>query len=113
MIDAQQLQDTIYAAKAAGLPPIVYSEGIGTGYWTERGDFVCWNPREDSGRALELAVAAGLSVNTNERDWCSPCTTVTWAAPGRWPEERHGADPIAATRTAIFRAAVAIGKATP
>ena len=77
-----------------------------------------WNPPEDDGDALRLAVKLGLA----------PCLCFQIVIDGeiartgvrhtdrggQYDElESHGSCPYAATRRAIFRAAIAIGRAMP
>lgn len=112
MIDAQQLQDTIHAAKAAGLPPIVYMEGIGTGYWPERGDFVTW-PYE-ARQYVELAGALGLVVGFGA---CAAYAGALMDDGQRLKLSENYADHAGskaqAAERAIFRVAVAIGRGMP
>ena len=66
-----------------------------------------WNPRDDDGDALRLAVKLHMSVLSNE--------TASWVATGlhqivRAEEHHDGSDPYAATRRAIVRAAAEIGR---
>lgn len=87
------------AAKAAGIESL---------YWTQYGHkcFQCngkiqkpWNPLEDDGDALRLAVSLGLLDGGNRY------MTL------RTEEILNGLDPYAATRLAIVRAAAEIGRA--
>jgi len=97
------------AAKAAG---ILTSSWYGNEYYID-GMLSRWNPLEDDGDALRLAVALGLivDVNLNEHvttvDYTTPLGEDECALEGHWPD-RH-----AATRRAITRAAAAIGRAMP
>lgn len=71
----------------------------------------CWNPLDDDGAALRLAVKLTLSIEME--DGTGKLTAYTGAygyGPGKWAEIEHGADPYAATRRAIVRAAAEIGK---
>lgn len=103
------------AAKAAGVDG-VWVETHGT----EVGQDACgigragalfgdklWRPREDDGDALRLAVACRitLTMHGNGVD-----ATDLYLINAYKP---YGGDPYAATREAIFQAAVAIGKAMP
>lgn len=63
-----------------------------------------WNPLEDDGDALRLAVKLGLTVEVLGSRM-EPHTRVL----GK--EEEHRADPCRATRRAIVRAAAEIGRA--
>ena len=95
------------AAKAAGVPQNCYRHGIG-GMWQytpQDGYFgACWNPLDDDGDALRLAVKLRLQVTpgtykTNEvgifRAGAAECYET-------------GIDLAAATRRAIVRAAAAM-----
>jgi len=106
------------AAKAAGIE----SQGWGSDYYADGpfGDrFVeglhtnegVWNPLADDGDALRLAVRLGMSVEV------APRVAVAWVRPTPGKSlidctEELGADPEAATRRAIVRAAAEIGKTT-
>ena len=88
------------AAKAAGIA----SDGLGGCYDIDREKK--WNPLQDDGDALRLAVLLELNI-----DICSDCTCVAG-----WPylledlEELHGHDRYASTRRTIVLAAAEIGK---
>lgn len=84
-----------YAAKAAGIE--VWFDDNGQP-WID-GDKCVWNPRTDSGQALELAVKLSLLCDHD----------VQYAPVNVW----EGEDPLAATRLAITRAAAEIGRAMP
>jgi hypothetical protein len=89
------------AAKAAGI------EHDGVGYVSPNGLPMNWNPLDDDGDALRLAVALGLLLTIGRvgilvRKFCIVDI-----------EELPGDDPCAATRLAIFRAAIAIGRDMP
>ena len=86
------------------------------GYWSE--EFECasdlpragWNPRDDDGDALRLAVKLQIQITpgTYNKDEFSAFK----AAGGEAHEFRHyQQDKYAATRRAIVRAAAQIGKA--
>ena len=64
-----------------------------------------WNPLTDAGDALRLAVKLQLEVYIHE------AATVTISANLIRAVENHEADPYAATRRAIVRAAAEIGRA--
>jgi hypothetical protein len=73
-----------------------------------------WNPLEDDGQALRLAVKLGLDVCIDTKIEREPCTHVIGfrsdLGSGTLDAiENHG-DPYAATRRAIVRAAAEIGK---
>ncbi len=85
------------AAKAAGcsyIPGESWEEGAG------------WNPLDDDGDALRLAMALMMDVLT-ERGRTACHTDVGTVIID------HGDDPYAATRRAIVRAAAAIGRRMP
>ncbi len=77
-----------------------------------------WNPPEDDGDALRLAVKLNLIVGTYDT-YASVCHTMIIGGESDTPDEEvvwfhsTGGDPYAATRRAIFRAAIAIGRAMP
>lgn len=64
-----------------------------------------WNPLEDDGDALRLAVRLGMCVDVRQAH-----TEVTPPGDRYTESEEHEDDPEAATRRAIFRAAVEIGR---
>lgn len=64
-----------------------------------------WNPRDDDGDALRLAVKLGLQLDMRDPE------TRAFGAPTGRIDEHHRTDPYAATRRAIVRAAAEIGKA--
>lgn len=83
------------------------------GYWDER--FDCykgaanWNPLDDDGDALRLAVKLKLLIDT---DYCCAQANGIWFGRG---DENAGVshdecDPYAATRRAIVKAAAEIGR---
>jgi hypothetical protein len=101
------------AARAAGL-----DFTAGSGINIDRPGFTpkastCWqgwNPLLDDGDALRLAVKLGITIYPPECEHDDP--TTTWGNrhdAGQWITEPRGADPLAATRRAIVRAAAAIG----
>lgn len=87
------------AAKAAGLP---------WDRWVIDGDDT-WNPLTDDGDALRLAVKLHLTVRMYGGDATAQSTTP--GGPSVYLSEFDAADPCAATRRAIVRAAAAIGGA--
>jgi len=99
------------AAKAAGLE-LVYRPGI-EGMWNytqERGYFgPCFNPLDSDGdnRRLEVKLKIELEFGS---DFVNAGNSQT---PNDWflAREEYGADPCAATRRAIVRAAAAMVKA--
>jgi len=92
------------------------------GYWSE--EFECasdlpragWNPRDDDGDALRLAVRLSMCVTQWINTSYPPHVMVgyrTGPDSGDNLTEDHGNDPTAATRLAILRAAAEIGAAMP
>lgn len=74
-----------------------------------------WNPLEDDGDALRLAVALGLDLMRTERDveaiaGLPPYAPMEREKPAPFGIELLGDDPFAATRRAIVRAAAEIGR---
>lgn len=108
------------AAKAAGIKAKVWNDhddDVSDGLWLcgERGpdNSRGWNPLNNDGDALRLAVRMGLFVDTY-----APATTVgnvicKDSLRCKTRMEEHGFEPYAATRRAIVRAAAEIGKAVP
>ncbi|MGS1060583.1 hypothetical protein [Burkholderia glumae] len=106
------------AAKAAG----IIVDGFEDAPWLEiRYGYTCaiscpsgyWNPLEDDGDALRLAVKLGLEINRVE----SMQKTICWY--GRsYPccivelDSQNGGNPYAAARRAITRAAAEIARTT-
>ena len=94
------------AAKAAGNSATWYA-ALGMGI-DNGGTFpTLWNPIEDDGDALRLAVALGIRFSpiVNGGDHC--CAGLTFE-PGSVFVEDLGTDPFAVTRRAIVRAAAAM-----
>lgn len=88
------------AAKAIGQ---VYVDGES---WDECAG---WNPLQDDGDALRLAVTVGMSIKIRLRS-----KDVRAAVPYmRGFQEFFNDNPSAATRRAVVRAAAEIGRATP
>lgn len=106
------------AAKAAGYAvcePFRDGEFRACGH--DRLSFV-WNPLDDDGDALRLAVALGISERDPVRifieyqfDGEQDYTCIEYR--GNETTHWHLDDPYAATRRAIVRAAAAIGEAMP
>lgn len=66
-----------------------------------------WNPLTDDGDALRLAVKLGMQMYIwQPNDGIGTHYTEV----NRYAKEKHGADPYAATRSAIVRAAAEIGR---
>jgi hypothetical protein len=91
-----------FAAKAAGIGPLSWIEPDGTKIVTN----LLWNPITDDGDALRLAVKLGMTIE----QWSEGHVYVGHRHPGNFEHEKHGTDPLAATRRAIVRAAAEIGK---
>ena len=70
----------------------------------DEGSYVRWNPLKDDGDALRLAVKLKLEVGV----WFD--TTRVESDEAESAVEKHLADPYAATRRAIVRAAAEIGR---
>lgn len=101
------------AAKAAGIRYHSYidSELFGRGINIGEVDVPLWSPLDDDGDALRLAVKLGMHVvidneNGLVRVYCQSSTKPEEAYGGG----QQGADPCAATRRAIVRAAAEIGR---
>lgn len=100
------------AAKAAGINGFVSPEQWGGNRFLvngiRQGESVTysyiWNPLNDDGDALRLAVNLGLPVLTHGDQIPFDYAKVYSS------KEHHGTDPYAATRRAIVRAAAEIGK---
>ena len=77
-------------------------------------DTTGWNPLTDDGDALRLAVKLGLTIDTADGtpdgDIDTPATRVDSGNGRMLLIEVHGANPYAATRRAIVRAAAEIGR---
>lgn len=105
------------AAKAAGMADAEYQDMRGWGevrygmseamhshaLWKET-DQGYWNPLVDDGDALRLAVQLKMCVSVNDEHTSIDCSE-GWVA----IQQAHEADPAAATRRAITRAAASIG----
>lgn len=82
-------------------------------------EWECWNPLEDDGDALRLAVKLRLTIKHDDPDAGvagissnqSGAPTLDGNGPVFCKEWHRDSDPCAATRRAIVRAAAAIGKA--
>ena len=114
MSDRELLED---AAKAAGLTVHAKHQtsrdacGAGdVGLWISN-ESPCWNPITDDGDALRLMVKLRMCVGIIPSNIKDGYATVT-LAPANPVEigETHNADPLAATRRAIVRAAAEIGR---
>ena len=99
------------AAKAAGIEGVISVDHkfIWTKNATER-----WNPLQDDGDALRLAVKLNLVVHPQEKCcyvYLSPESLLGFS--GVSALEMNKGDPYAVTRRAIVSAAAEIGKAMP
>lgn len=100
------------AAKAAGIkytkPTSEYSGAYGLAVEDEHGRIVRdWNPLQDDGDALRLAVRCRIDLVLSSEDNLSAYCRVL----KDFVEEPRTADPASATRRAIVRAAAALGGA--
>jgi hypothetical protein len=102
------------AAKAAGIEAHDWLPGLGFAVdvpWKHGlSNVERWNPLNDDGDALRLAVKLRLTVHTYDED-NSPSSWGVSAGP-MWVDEcvPHDSDPYASTRRAIVCAAAAIGQ---
>lgn len=105
MPDTDNKRKLEMAAKAAGRPEhsawLLYPEGSAPAGRR-------WNPLTDDGDALRLAVKLRL-----EFEWWKNGVSINSDDLPPMPIEYIGSDPTAATRTAIVRAAAAIGEQMP
>lgn len=96
------------AAKAANLGDCWFDE-FHDDYVVYHQDIDCncsWNPLEDDGDALRLAVNLNLAITVGHKE-----THVEGPSePLAYAFEKHGTDASAATRRAIVRAAASIGE---
>ena len=67
-----------------------------------------WNPLTDDGDALRLSVKLGISMTQEQALGLIYCDVVETRIAA---DEEYGADPYAATRRAIVRAAAEVGRA--
>jgi hypothetical protein len=67
-------------------------------------EFNQWNPIEDDGDALRLAVHLNMNLDVVDASSGAQVLHVAWCS------EPHHDDPLAATRRAIVRAAAEIGR---
>ncbi|MEK2607720.1 hypothetical protein WLF18_01180 [Pseudomonas shirazensis] len=113
MSDQQLLDLAAKAAMRAGLKLECPDEldGVYVSRCSGRNGYT-WNPLEDDGDALRLAVKLGIKMR-----WHAVLNqALAWPCAGHTLElqengEDHAGDPFAATRRAIVRAAAEIGKA--
>jgi len=97
------IDDAVDGSEAHGL----HRDAEGFFYWIDTNGWVFWVPADDDGQALRLAVKLRLSIDIYEQ------TEVTDSCESFVKIEQNDADPSAATRRAIVRAAAEIGKAMP
>ena len=96
------------AALAAGYNIGFFSARNQSGFicgFTHAKDSGDWNPLDNDGDALRLAVKLELSI-----DFAKWRNTVYYGVDNFVQEDWHNKDPYAATRLAIVRAAAEIGK---
>jgi hypothetical protein len=108
------------AAKAAGIklhwPESNFPDCVQPNIWGVAGT---WNPLEDDGDALRLAVKLCLPIRWSRiNDARLPVVSCRMVyedvhEEDRWQWEFIDSDPYAATRRAIVRAAAEIGRAKP
>lgn len=91
------------AARAAGIP---LKPDFAERYEYYIADRLMWNPLTNDGDALRLAVKLGLMVDAS----CQPALILCAGPCGIGLEESARADPYAATRRAIVRAAAELGR---
>lgn len=103
MVDRELLE---LAAKAAGITG-TFETGV-IWYKNPFGDCAGFNPLNDDGDALRLAVKLRLMVDAS----CQPALILCAGPGGIGLEESARANPCAATRRAIVRAAAEIGRNT-
>lgn len=102
------------AAKAAGYR--VRRSDIVAGFIDDDGEM--WDPLENDGDALRLAVRVAVRVGMNcaflpqvwRESFCAVAADFSDGAPAVNVEEKHGDDAHAATRRAIVRAAAGVGR---
>lgn len=125
MAEKTEREKFALAAKAIGLPGAwsdehcsfhiaMHLRGTSNGAEAARAQIglangrIWWSPRDDDSDALRLAVKLNMRVGVGQVDWAGN----DWI--GEFSEsEDIAADPCAATRLAIFNAAVAIGAVMP
>ena len=98
------------AAKAAGY--VVRQSNIIAGFVDHSGEV--WNPLDDDGDALRLAVRVGMNCAFLPQVWresfCAVAAAFDDGHPAVNVTEKHGEDANAATRRAIVRAAAEVGR---
>jgi len=105
------------AARAIGMNPVWHEWDITPDVWGIRNDDPdggVWNPLRDDGDALRLAVKLGISVGPELPDVVGKSLArASWLNKTHSLGEWGDGDAYAATRRAIVRTAVEIGKAMP
>ena len=98
----------LMAAKAVGLELVLWNSD-GTPHAAQPGDTVSfrWNPLEDDGDALRLAVKLEIQCSYSA---FTGCAFVRWSRGDRVDSLYGPEDPCATVRLAIVRAAAAIGE---
>lgn len=106
------LELAVRAAASAGLD-IVFDPESGKAFDELSNE---WDPRQDDGDALRLAVALGFSI-VQQHSFKGPEPTAVAAGYGlsdfSLTTTQYDSDKFAATRTTVFRAAVEVGKTLP
>jgi len=99
------------AAKAAGIE-LVWHGDADPWCFAETVAGIKWNPRDDDGDALRLAVKLGLDVEMHGGNSTHPYVCAFDCERNIAEEvQPEDGDPLAATRRAIVRAAAEIGRA--
>lgn len=104
------------AAKAAGknLEHWKWEDGVVPWFWkwprSPQDDLACWNPLEDDGDALRLAVKLDMIVTVNRVDGRTEVACGYSNDDLVSIREPHGGHIYAATRRAIVRAAAAMAE---
>lgn len=101
------------AAKAAGIA-VEWHHGCGNAVALTRQEArdrgrLYWNPLTDDGDALRLAVALRMNIDVGTKPVGFTEASVIVDGMRIGAEEYHDADPYAATRRAIVRAAASLG----
>ena len=103
MTDREMLELAARAASIKG--EVINAEGLGAWIPMPGASSAVWNPLDDDGDALRLAVKLNIPVSPESANG------TTWICRGSIQiSESHGSDPYAATRRAIVRAAAEIGR---
>lgn len=107
------------AARAAGIETAFWNDGqepfsSGLGFILPSNRL--WNPLDDDGDALRLAVKLNLTTVFHPalgQALCRPYWSTAMGDESREDVEKHAHDPYAATRRAIVRAAAKLAQAHP